>query len=83
LKIIINFFLLLVIIADNNHQNRSASSTTTTTTASFSEDAIKQITKSGFTREQALEELKLTNGDATKALVSLMAKSLSMPKRKR
>ncbi len=53
------------------------------TPAPFPEDAIKQITKSGFTREQAVEELKLTNGDAMKALVALMAKSLSVPKRKR
>lgn len=59
------------------------STATPSTPAPFPEDTIKHITKSGFTREQAVEELRLTNGDATKALVSLMAKSLSMPKRKR
>lgn len=74
---------------DKHHQTQSGASgrTTTTTTSasssSFLEDGIKHLTKSGFTREQAIEELRLTNGDPTKALVSLMAKSLSMPKRKR
>lgn len=38
--------------------------------------------KKGFTREQAIEELKITNGDVTKALVTLMTKSLATPKRK-
>jgi len=80
LNIIIFFFLL----ADNHHPHRPNPSTTTaSTSAPFSEDSIKHITKSGFTRDQAIEELRLTNGDATKALISLMAKSLSMPKRKR
>jgi len=70
--------------ADNHHQQQSGPSTTATSTPTpFSEDSIKHITKGGFTRDQAIEELKLTNGDATKALISLMAKSLSMPKRKR
>jgi NACalpha-BTF3-like transcription factor len=67
-------------VDNHHHQPRSEPSTTS---GSFPEDSIKHITKSGFTREQAIEELRLTNGDATKALVSLMAKSLSMPKRKR
>jgi len=70
--------------ANNHHQQRSGPSTTATSTpAPFPEDSIRHITKSGFTRDQAIEELRLTNGDATKALVSLMAKSLAMPKRKR
>ena len=43
---------------------------------------IQKITKRGFTREQAIEELRLFNGDVTKALVSLMAKSLGNPKKK-
>lgn len=51
--------------------------------SSFPEETIREITKNGFTREQAIEELKLVNGDSKKALISLMAKSLSMPKRKR
>jgi hypothetical protein len=77
----INIYFLL---ANNHHQQRSEPSTAASSTpAAFPEDAIKHITKSGFTRDQAIEELRLTNGDATKALVSLMAKSLSMPKRKR
>ena len=79
------------ILANDQQQPRSQQSTTTSSTTSsssssssnFSEDTIKHITKSGFTREQAIEELKVTNGDPTKALVSLMAKSLSVPKRKR
>ncbi|CAF1604019.1 unnamed protein product [Adineta ricciae] len=74
--------------ADGHQQPRSqqsatASSTTSSSSSSFPEDTIKHITKSGFTREQAIEELKVTNGDPTKALVSLMAKNLSVPKRKR
>ncbi|CAF1025931.1 unnamed protein product [Adineta steineri] len=75
----------LIKSADNHHQqNRSEQTVTTSSTSStFSEDSIKHITKSGFTREQAIDELKTTNGDATRALVSLMTKSLSMPKRKR
>ncbi len=82
MNIIISFFLFL---ADNNHhhQQLEPSSASTASSSSFSEDSIKHITKSGFTREQAIEELKITNGDPTKALVALMAKSLSMPKRKR
>jgi len=73
---------IFFLIADD--QQRSQQSATAASTPSpFSEDSIKHITKSGFTREQAIEELKQTNGNPTKALVSLMAKSLSMPKRKR
>ncbi|CAF4188374.1 unnamed protein product [Rotaria magnacalcarata] len=69
---------------ENNSQTRMEVSTTASSTPSpFPEDSIKHITKGGFTREQAIEELKLANGDATKALVSLMTKSLSIPKRKR
>ncbi|CAF1170790.1 unnamed protein product [Rotaria sordida] len=72
--------------SDSHHESRLEQSTTTTSTSTssqFPEDSIKHITKSGFTREQAIEELRLSNGDATKALVSLMTKSLSVPKRKR
>lgn len=47
----------------------------------FPERSINEITKKGFTREQAIEELKSTNGDVMKALVSLMAKSLGKAKR--
>ncbi|CAF1274157.1 unnamed protein product [Adineta ricciae] len=47
----------------------------------FPERLINEITKKGFTREQAIEELKSTNGNVMKALVSLMAKSLGKPKR--
>jgi len=71
-------------LVDDAPPNRTSQSTASTAASSaFSEESIKHITKSGFSREQAVEELKLTNGDATKALVSLMAKSLSVPKRKR
>lgn len=65
-------------VENNNHHSNSSSSP-----PPFAEDIIQQVTKSGFTREQAIEELKTTNGDATKALISLMTKSLSLPKRKR
>lgn len=67
-------------VENNNHSNSSTASSISTP---FPEDLIRQITKSGFTREQAIEELRSTNGDPTKALVSLMAKSLALPKRKR
>jgi NACalpha-BTF3-like transcription factor len=53
------------------------------TPSPFQEKAIKEIMKKGFTREQAIEELKLTNGDVTRALVTLMAKSLGKPKQKK
>lgn len=76
------YFLDFFFSAENNHQDRSTSAASSTP-APFPEDSIRQITKSGFTREQAIDELRSTNGDATKALVALMAKSLSMPKRKR
>ncbi|CAF0932685.1 unnamed protein product [Adineta steineri] len=61
--------------ADNQYQS------TTATPSPFPEKSITEITKKGFTREQAIEELKLANGDIMKALVSLMAKSLAKPKR--
>lgn len=73
-------------LANNNtHEPRREQTTTSASSrpSSFPEDSISHITKSGFTREQAIEELTTSNGDATKALISLMTKSLSMPKRKR
>ncbi|UJR34068.1 hypothetical protein I4U23_021478 [Adineta vaga] len=51
------------------------------TPSPFPEQSINELTKKGFTREQAIEELRSTNGDVMKALVALMAKSLSKPKR--
>ena len=62
---------------------QGATGTTTSSSSSFPEETIREITKNGFTREQAIEELKGANGDSKKALISLMTKSLSMPKRKR
>ncbi len=53
------------------------------TPSPFPEKDVKEIMKKGFTREQAIEELKLTNGDVTKALVTLIAKSLGKPKPKK
>ncbi len=61
----------------------SAAATPSPIPSPFPEKSIKEITKKGFTREQAIEELKLTNGDATKALVTLIAKSLGKPKQKK
>lgn len=77
--------IIFLVIVDNHQPVPSGSSTasSSSTSTSYSEDSIKHITKSGFSREQAIEELRLTNGDPTKALISLMAKSLAMPKRKR
>lgn len=73
-----NFSRVFRIAPSDDHQHR-----TTTASSSFPEETIREITKNGFTREQAIDELKSTSGDAKKALVSLMAKSLAMPKRKR
>ncbi|CAF0895114.1 unnamed protein product [Rotaria sordida] len=73
---------------DNRRQQRSNQPAAATASASsltpspFPEKDIKELTKKGFTREEAIEELKLTNGDVTRALVTLMAKSLGGPKRK-
>ena len=68
---------------DESEWRPPASAGTASSSVNFPEESIKHITKSGFTREQAIEELKSSNGDATKALVSLMARSLAIPKRKR
>jgi hypothetical protein len=59
----------------------TASAATPSTPSPFPEKSVSEITKKGFTREQAIAELQTTNGDVTKALVALMAKSLSKPKR--
>jgi DNA damage-inducible protein 1 len=45
-----------------------------------SEAAIQEIVKSGFSRSQAIQELKNFNGDVQKALAALVAKSLQFPK---
>ncbi|CAF4192779.1 unnamed protein product, partial [Rotaria socialis] len=67
-------------------QQQSAQSVTTAasslTPSPFPEKDIKEIVKKGFTREQAIEELKSTDGDVTKALVTLITKSLTIYKRK-
>ena len=42
----------------------------------FPEAAIQQITSSGFSREQAVEELQQCNGNPELALTSLLAKSI-------
>ena len=55
---------------------------TSLTSCPFPEKDIKEFLKKGFTREQAIEELKLNNGDINKALISLMTKNLSKSNRK-
>lgn len=71
--------------SNSSEDNRQRATTTASSSSSspFPDETIREITKNGFTREQAIDELKLVNGDSKKALISLMAKSLSMPKRKR
>ncbi|CAF1271473.1 unnamed protein product, partial [Didymodactylos carnosus] len=78
---------------DNTSSSIPPPPTTATTTVSgseqlaisseYPEQSVTHITKHGFTQEQAVNELKLFQGDANKALTSLMTKSLSLPKRKR
>ncbi|KAK3743412.1 hypothetical protein QZH41_011547, partial [Actinostola sp. cb2023] len=47
----------------------------------FPEEKILQITKMGFTREEAVQELRRCNGDCNLAAASLLAKSLKVPPR--
>ncbi|CAH2103088.1 unnamed protein product [Euphydryas editha] len=42
----------------------------------FSETEVEEIVALGFTREQAIVELRRFNGDKTQATVALFAKSL-------
>ncbi|CAH1395044.1 unnamed protein product [Nezara viridula] len=42
----------------------------------FSEDEVKELVNLGFTREQAIAELRMFNGDKNKAMAALFAKSL-------
>lgn len=43
------------------------------------EDNIQLIIKMGFTREEAIQELRKCNGDVNLAAASLLAKSLKVP----
>jgi NACalpha-BTF3-like transcription factor len=87
----IDFHLLVCLLGDSHPQQRSnqpaaaaaAAATPPLTPSPFPEKDLKEIMKKGFTREQAIQELKLTNGNVTQALVSLMTKSLSKPKPKK
>lgn len=45
-----------------------------------SESAVQEIVRNGYTRAQAIQELKTFNGDVQKALAALVAKSLQFPK---
>ncbi len=76
----INLFPYFRSLADNHPHQRRTDQLATATRSPFPEKVIKEITKKGFTREQAIEELKATNGDANKALITLITKSLTKPK---
>jgi hypothetical protein len=45
----------------------------------FPETSIQEIMANGFSRQQAVEELVKANGDVSKALCALLAKSFSFP----
>lgn len=64
-------------------QQQRTDISTGATASPFPEKAINEITKKGFSREQAVEELKSTNGDVTKALIQLMTKNLAKSKIKK
>lgn len=73
-----HFNLFLLLLATPSRQPTSPD----TTSSPYPLEDIQKIIKQGFTREQAIEELKLFNGDVKKALVSLMTKSLTNSKKK-
>ncbi|KAL1454969.1 hypothetical protein WDU94_009096 [Cyamophila willieti] len=54
----------------------SATNPQSTTNVQFSEEDVIEITKNGFSRDQAISELTNFNGDKNKALAALLAKSL-------
>lgn len=56
-------------VANTNTQNLLPSD-------KFSEGDIKELTAMGFSREQAIFELRRFNGDKTQATAALFAKSL-------
>ena len=77
---------------ESKKENSKGETTTTTTTTSppsqvsnpdppmdnFSESDVQEIVSLGFSRPQALEELRRQNGNKTQAMAALFAKSLKM-----
>ena len=49
------------------------------TTTPFPEEKIQQIVQMGFSREDAISELRRCNGDVTLASASLLARSIKLP----
>ena len=47
--------------------------------AGVTEVNVKKITDQGFSRQQAIDELKKQNNNVDQALVALLAKSFQMP----
>lgn len=45
-------------------------------TVKFPESDVMKIVSNGFTRSEAIDELKKCNGDVDKALVQLLAKAI-------
>lgn len=62
--------------AQSSNQRIGDPSLTILSTDSFGETEVEEIVALGFTREQAIVELRRFNGDKTQATVALFAKSL-------
>lgn len=69
------------IMKDNGQSSKQAapdsSSATTSQSSQFPEADILQLTKKGYSRDQAINELTNANGDVNKALMALIVKSFS------
>lgn len=54
----------------------SGTSAAILSTDTFTEDTVKDVVALGFTRDQAIGELRQHNGNKTQAVAALFAKSL-------
>ncbi|KAL5013498.1 hypothetical protein ScPMuIL_007768 [Solemya velum] len=64
-------------VGGNSNSNAGASSPGPQ--QQFPEEVVRQLMAKGFPRESVVEELRKANGNSEKALVTLLAKSLSIP----
>ena len=72
-----------IFLANSNQSTALATGSSSSREAvSFPEKTIQDIMKKGFTREEVIVELKNNQGDPMKAIVALMAKSLTKPRAK-
>lgn len=81
--IAINTFKQITGQPSSSNSNITSESTTTKPTDSeilsndkFTESDVKELVALGFTRDQAIYELRRFNGDKTQATAALFAKSL-------